>query len=229
VLIHGSIVTQVGDAWGGIVHSTKQYVFQENCLRSQNEQVLYAAWKQAVEENNTLNTLLNTLQAQMQELLSEIANLKGGNEQVRKPESEPIEYHTDEEELAKQTEWILHRKGNANRRKMEISFTYSTQPPQDQPIQQPSSEAAKPIKPPPIIIYQVRDYDAIYRYLNTKLDHNYKITLLNNGDLKLNVDTSDLYSKMLTEAQFKWSTYENKPDSCGSFSRSFILQVNLKK
>jgi len=64
-----------------------------------------------------------------------------------------------------------------------------------------------------VIIYQVRDYDTIYSYLNTKLEDNYKITLLNNGDLKLNVDTADLYqtaSKMLTEAQFKWSTYENK-------------------
>jgi len=35
-------------------------LFQENCVRSQNEQALYAAWKQAVEENNTLNTLLKT-------------------------------------------------------------------------------------------------------------------------------------------------------------------------
>jgi hypothetical protein len=80
-------------------------------------------------------------------------------------------------------------------------------------MQQLSSEAAKPIKPPPILIYQVHDYDSIYNYLNMKLDHNYKITLLNNGDLKLNVDTADLYRtalKMLTEAQFKWSTYENK-------------------
>jgi len=37
-------------------------LFQENYVRSQNEQALYAAWKQAVEENNTLNTLLKTLQ-----------------------------------------------------------------------------------------------------------------------------------------------------------------------
>jgi DNA-binding response OmpR family regulator len=96
---------------------------------------------------------------------------------------------------------------------MDISSTSSTQPTQDQPMQQPSSEAAKPIEPPPIIINQVGDYNAIYSYLNTKLDHNYKIILLNNGDLKLNVDTAYLYrtaSKMLTEAQFKLCTYENK-------------------
>jgi dynactin complex subunit len=77
----------------------KNMLFQENCVRSQNEQALYAAWKHAIEESSTLNTLLNTLQAQIQELRSEISNLKGENELVRKPEPEPepIEYHTDEE------------------------------------------------------------------------------------------------------------------------------------
>jgi hypothetical protein len=99
-------------------------LLQETCVRLQNEQVLYAAWKYAVEENNTLNTLLNTLQAQMQELHTEIANLKGENKQVRKLEPEPNECHTDKEEPAKETEWILQRKGNAKKRKMD------TPPPQ---------------------------------------------------------------------------------------------------
>ena len=77
-------------------------------------------------------------------------------------------------------------------------------------MQQSSGEATKSMKPPPIIIYQVRDYDTIYRYLNTKLELKYKITLLNNGDLKLNVNTEDhsrTVSKMLTEVQILWSTY----------------------
>jgi len=68
----------------------KNMLFQENYVRSQNEQALYAAWKQAVEENKTLNTLLKPLQTQIQDLHSEVVNLKGENEQVRKPEPEPI-------------------------------------------------------------------------------------------------------------------------------------------
>jgi uncharacterized protein involved in tolerance to divalent cations len=59
-------------------------LFQENCVRSQNEQALYAAWKNAIEENNNLSTPIKTLQDQMQELRSETANLKGENEQERK-------------------------------------------------------------------------------------------------------------------------------------------------
>jgi len=94
-------------------------LFQENYVRSQNEQALYAAWKQAVEENNTLNTLLKT---QIQDLRSEVANLKGENEQVRKPEPEPIEYiilmkknlqkrqsgSYNARETPKRGKWILH-------------------------------------------------------------------------------------------------------------------------
>ena len=127
-------------------------LFQENCVRSHNEQALYAAWKQALEENLTLNTLLNTLQIQIQEMRSEIENLKGENEKGRKLDPKPIEYHTDEEELAKETEWILQRKGHAKKRKMDIPSTSATQPTQEQPMQQPTSEAAKPIKLPPITL-----------------------------------------------------------------------------
>ena len=55
-------------------------LFQENCVWSQNEQALYAAWKN-VEENNNLNILIKTLQTQLQEMRSDIANLKGANDQ----------------------------------------------------------------------------------------------------------------------------------------------------
>lgn len=53
----------------------------------------------------------------------------------------------------------------------------------------------------------------IYNYLNIKRVQNYRITLLNSGDLKLIVNTEDRYrttSKMLNEARFIWFTYENK-------------------
>jgi len=188
-------------------------LFQENCVRSQNEQALYAAWKNAVEENNNLNILIKTLQAQMQEMSSDIANLTGDNEQETTQDPANTEYFTDEEELAKETGWNLQNKRNAKKRKMETSPSTSKHVTSEQPMQQSSGEATKSMKPPPIIIYQLRDYNTIYRYLNTKLELRYKITLLNNGDLKLNVDTEDHYrtaSKMLTEAQFLWSTHENK-------------------
>ena len=188
-------------------------LFQENCVRSQKEQALYAAWKNAVEENNNLKILIKTPQTQSQEMRSDIANLKGANDLESTQGPTTTEYFTDEEELEKETGWILQTKRNAKRRKMETSPCTSKHVTSEQPMQQPSGGAIKTMKPPPIIIYQVRDYDTIYKYLNTTLELNFKITLLNNGDLKLNVDPEEHYrtaSKMLTEAQFLWSTYENK-------------------
>jgi len=85
-------------------------LFQENCVRSQNGQVLYAAWKNEVEENNNLNILTKTLQTQMQEMRSDIANFTGDNEQQPTHDSANTNYFTDEEELAKETGWTLYSK-----------------------------------------------------------------------------------------------------------------------
>jgi len=216
-------------------------MFHENCVRSQNEQVLYAAWKQADEENSNLTTLIKTLQTHMQELREELnalteknmqvnqqvpanANyftdedelaeeLTGDNMQVNQQVTASTEYHTDEDELAKETEWTVYHKKNAKKRKVEASCSTTKQSTSAQHQQRPDQTAAKNPKPPPIIIYQVRDYDVVYKYLNTKLEQKCRITLQNSGDLKLNVDTEEHYrmaSMMLNEAQFIWSTYENK-------------------
>ena len=96
---------------------------------------------------------------------------------------------------------------------MDDFFTSPQQPNSDQRQHQPKYAAEEIIKPPPIIIYQVRNYDIVYNYLNTKFEQCYKIALLNRGDLKLNVETEDHYrtaSKMLNEAKYTWSSYENK-------------------
>jgi hypothetical protein len=216
-------------------------LLQENYMRSQNEQALYAAWKKAVEVNNNLTTLVKTLQTHVQQLHEKLdalteenrqltqqvpastdyytdedvlaKELTGKNMQVSQQVPASTEYHTDEDELAKETEWIVHHKKNAKKRKVEASWSTSKQSTSAQRQQRPDQAAVKNPKPSPIIIHEVRDYDVVYNYLNTKLEQKYMITLLNSGDLKLNVDTEEHYrtaSKMLNEAQFPRSMYENK-------------------
>jgi len=51
----------------------------------------------------------------MQELRTEIANPTGENVQEGQQEPAPTEYYTDEEELAKETEWIVQNKRNAKK------------------------------------------------------------------------------------------------------------------
>jgi len=106
-------------------------LFQESCVRSQNEQALYAAWENAVEENSNLNTLITTFQAQMQELRSEIAGLTRENVRVEQQEPANVEYYTDEEELAKETEWIVQHKRNATKKKPILPATSRHNQPQN--------------------------------------------------------------------------------------------------
>jgi uncharacterized protein involved in tolerance to divalent cations len=75
-------------------------LFQENCVRSQNEQALYAAWKKAVEDNNNLTTVVKTLQNHMQKLREKIDALTGQTIQVSQHIPASIDYYTDEDELA---------------------------------------------------------------------------------------------------------------------------------
>ena len=52
---------------------------------------------------------------------SDIANLKGANDLESTQGPTTTEYFTDEEELEKETGWILQTKRDAKRRKMETS------------------------------------------------------------------------------------------------------------
>ena len=61
--------------------------------------------------------------------------------QAEKQESTRTEYFTDEEELAKETEWIVQKKGNTRNRKMDISFTLKWQPNSEQQTKHAAAES----------------------------------------------------------------------------------------
>jgi uncharacterized OB-fold protein len=56
---------------------------------------------------------------------------------------------------------LYKRREILKKRKIDISFTLTQQPNSEQQQQQPKHAAAIAIKPPPIIMYQVRDYDIV--------------------------------------------------------------------
>lgn len=186
----------------------------QNFDRSQNE--LYKALKKTEAENKALSNVIRSLNEQIQAMSQEMKALKKELKQNTDPETSVIEYFTDEEELARETEWIRERSKSKKRKKMNRSFT----PPQrldseqqQRQQKQPELPIKKVPKPPPIMIYQVEDYEYVYKFLNRKLENCYKVTLMNNGILKMNVDTEEHYrvaTEMLNEAKFNWSSYENK-------------------
>jgi hypothetical protein len=99
-------------------------LFQENCQHNQNEQKLYIEWQYAVNgwrnaknawkiansKNGQLKSLVNNLQKHMDELKANMMKMdatepNGPAIAIPSSSKEP-EYQTDEEELAKETEWI---------------------------------------------------------------------------------------------------------------------------
>jgi len=113
-------------------------LFQENCQRNQNEQKLYMEWQYAVSEWRNaenawkianseigqLKSVVNILQKHIDELKAKMTRM--GATEPNEPaipipsSSKEPEYLTDEEELAKETEWIRVRH-RSKRRKMNAT------------------------------------------------------------------------------------------------------------
>jgi seryl-tRNA synthetase len=93
-------------------------LFQENYQRNQNEQKLYMewraadnAWKIANSEIGQLKSMVNNLQQHIDELKSktmriDVAEPNEPATPISSSSSKEPDYQPDEEELAKETEWI---------------------------------------------------------------------------------------------------------------------------
>ena len=83
-------------------------LFQENYERSQNKRVLYNEWQKAIAEKKVLSDMIGEMQLHITELKNKFkvfeemgnANTSSNQEPTR------VEYFTDEDELAEETEWI---------------------------------------------------------------------------------------------------------------------------
>jgi hypothetical protein len=99
-------------------------LFQENYKRSQNEEVLCNEWQKAIAEIKQLRDKIGKMQLHVAELeskskVSEIMiNASTGSNQ----EANRVEYFTDEDELAEETEWI-RAKNKSKKRKITTSPT----------------------------------------------------------------------------------------------------------
>lgn len=68
-------------------------------------------------------------------------------------------------------------------------------------------------KPPPIIISEVKDYDSIREKLINELSLTFKTVMLNDGQIKLQVEDTDDYrktTKYLNMGNYFWHSYEDK-------------------
>lgn len=195
-----------------------QFLFQENQIKTQNEQSLYNAWQ--IEKNSRigLEQTVRNLQQQMQEMQTAINRM--ANSQIKSPasdeqtKSQETQYFTDEEELIKETEWVTKEKRKNKKRRMNSSPETSPQPQQQQQQnrQLQNKTSTKIPKVPPIVLSRIQDYDILQNQLKA-YKFTFKAVNMNNEQIKLNVDSEEEYRKLtefLNQEKFLWHSYENK-------------------
>src|SRR5215469_10577813 len=188
-------------------------LFQENYKRSQNEQVLYNEWQKVIAEKHQLSDMIGKMQLHIAELesKSKASEVMGNAYTSSNQETTRVEYFTDEEELAEETEWIRVKNKN-KKRKMTTSPTPHQQ---QRGITEPPRPKDKKIPaPPPIMVDGIKVYDEFYDKLTehvpaSKLHTN----LMKGGSIKVNVTDGEVYrmvTNILVEGKYAWHSYENK-------------------
>jgi len=188
-------------------------LFQENYKRSQNEQVLYNEWQKVIAGKKQLSDMIEEMQLQIAELenkfkTSEVmgnANTSSNQEETR------VDYFTDEEQLAEETEWI-RVKNKSKKRKMNTSPTPlqqqrgASEPPQQKDKRMPA--------PPPIMVDGIKVYDEFYDKITEHIPASkFNTKLMKGGSIKVNVADGEVYrmlTNILLEGRYAWHSYEDK-------------------
>ena len=154
----------------------------------------------------------SNLQAKVDNLQKKIDLLLRNNSEQENMRAE--EYLTDEEDLTRETEWIVQRKKGNKKRKATSSPEISPQ------NQQKSRDVGTSKKlqtekvplPPPINIVGIEKYEEILNILRCASIQDFKVKHLN-GVHKVNVNTKEEYcrlQKVLKENNIEHFTYEDK-------------------
>uniref|UniRef100_A0A1B6E0G7 Pre-C2HC domain-containing protein n=1 Tax=Clastoptera arizonana TaxID=38151 RepID=A0A1B6E0G7_9HEMI len=218
-----------------ILSQQNQALFQENCQRSQNEQQLYIQWQYAVNgwqsANNEiirLNSLMSDLQKQIDDLrINPSIGRPGTSIQVSTGSATPkssragspgpkkngdTEYHTDEEELARETEWV---RAKTKTKKRKLNTTPSPATPNNNKVNKFIVEKAKkePL-PPPIMVDDVKSYESLYQDMVSRIkDTVFQTKIINDKTIKINCINSEAYRaiiEILSSRGYSYHSYENK-------------------
>lgn len=191
----------------------------EEKLNTANERRLWehlGANKKAEEllrENSLLKENINQIMQRLKHLE------KTNKMEIIEPKEN--EFYTDEEELERETDWIIKSSRKNKKRKANASPEISPQQGTSfaensninlNPIQTRKEE--KKLEPPPINVLGIKEYRELHA-LTQEITKNFKVTTLNNNVMKINVSQDEEYRKLtriLTEKKIQWYSYENKND-----------------
>lgn len=166
--------------------------------------------RQSIEENKKLKDCIKHLQKQINELKVNQRSELDGQKDSKESKSNSIsmdEFETDEEELARETEWI-----RVKHRKTKTLYKEN-----DRQQKEKAIEKEKPRKtqlPPPIIVERFNSYDQLYSIITSEISMNkFQVKLISENSAKINAVDSDSYRAIvdkLNSENHTFHTYENK-------------------
>lgn len=170
-------------------------------LKTETEHMLYerltnehTRFKQERQEREKLQSLVEDLTKQIEILKQQLkcaVETKTTTPSSANMEtcSQPAEYSTDEEELAKETEWI--RTKARKKRKLHASPTLSPQNKEEKIIKEKTKKVPPP---PPIIVDGVKNYQNFYDFLTqNQTSGTFTIKMLNGDSIKVNACNDEAY------------------------------------
>ena len=96
---------------------------EEKGPMTNNERQYYEKWQRSVQENQLLTEMVQTFQQKIEELRMKIKTIEEKESTCKeKKETVTKDYYTDEEILAKETEWI-RVKNKSKKRKMNFTLS----------------------------------------------------------------------------------------------------------
>lgn len=189
-------------------------------IKTELERKLYDYYSDEKAARKELERLVNSLRGEIAELQQKLKTIEeqknAPNIQSNQPSqasSAPMQYETDEEDLAKETEWV--RQKSRKKRKLNQSLS----PPQQLESATNRDEIPKVKKvpsPPPIIVENVKNYQDFYDHLSKNINRDSFVgKMMNRDSVKINANNEDSYraiTKLLLQSNCLWHSYENKQD-----------------
>lgn len=194
-------------------------------IKTDLERQLYDCYLQEKTDRENLQVMVRKLNVQIDALQEQVQTLQGelnciketkGTTEPAQTTKNDVEYCTDEDDLAKETEWIRAR--SRKKRKLNTSLSPKQQPGSAQQNNLQKNEKVTSVKkvplPPPIIIDGIKNYQTFYDSLiESQPAESFTAKMMNGDCVKVNAKSEDSYrviARFLSEKDYHWHSYENK-------------------
>ena len=188
-------------------------------LSTETEHLLYKYLCEEQRQSEKLQKSLNDLKSQIENLQQQLklqAENSPTSDTTTAPEtsSPPVEYTTDEEELARETGWI--RQKSRKKRKLNTSPAQPTLNEQGSEENKGKEKTIKTPLPPPIVVDGIQDYQKFFDFLSESQPADaFSIKMMNGDTIKVNAKNYDSYraiTKALSLNNCLWHSFENKQE-----------------